>query len=219
MDEQGKRGPFNKKALWGFMLSVLSFFFWPAGIPALVLFFIAIREFRKDPSQRGFQLASWGVVLVLVPYLIIVLLVGWTLNPYEGFRLKNEVRALDALQDARTAFGNFARQEGGFPSTLRELVDRGFTKEELPERSFMGYYFRYYPTRLVEDRSGKPRRYSTFVLDIRPRSTLVGETSFLFDQTGTITLRKSPEMESQVLHTLPPPADWPSVIERVGKMP
>ena len=159
MQERDDRPRINKKAVLAFVLGLLTVVFAPAIIPAIVLWYLALRDLRGAPNQRGIRLARAGVVIglvmIIVPFSIIVLMIGIDemfgpdiltamtdsiIQFYEQSSLTsrlretrraNEAAVLDTLPIIRDSLNRFYGQYGGYPRSLQELVDAGLLQPVL----------------------------------------------------------------------------------------
>jgi tetratricopeptide (TPR) repeat protein len=236
MEEQADRPPINKKAVAAFVFGLLGAFATGAIIPALILWYLAVRDFRRTPNQRGLRLARTGVVVGLVVNIAILAFILFMvefqdLSPakaeafkdsigrfYEqsaltsGFRKiqrRNEAAVLGVLPIMRDSLNRFYAQYQGYPGSLQELVDAGFLQPANAQPLMHGYRFEYIVSKkhLVGLRSGR-RVYSKFLVMAKAKSYLTGIRAFYLEESGTIHVYDSRGPDGKEERAIPPPADW-----------
>jgi len=202
----------NKKAVWSFVLGVLSIGIWLAIIPAIILLVLAAREKQRDPSQKGIRLAWCGVLLgsTAIFFQIAPVLGVDVWSRFEAARVWNELRTVRMIETVRISIAKHKERSGGYPSSLEELVKEGLLSPEVAGGAVHGYRYTYAPRNLVEI-PGIGRSYSAFSLVVKPDAFYRGKRAMYLDETGSIIIRESADPNSKVEDVLPPPPEWRGV--------
>ena len=184
MQDRHDRPPTNKKAVLAFVFGLIGVVFSPALIPAIVLWYLAVRDFHRTPDQKGLRLARTGVIAGLVVNIAVIstilLLVGIqeifptgpdiltaigdSLNRFydqstltswfREGRQRNEAAVLAIFPLMRDSLNRFYVQHQGYPSAIQQLVDNGLLQPEQAQPALHGYLFEY----IVSDRNLKEVR-------------------------------------------------------------
>lgn len=209
----------NKKAVLAFVFALLGIVVTPALIAAIVLWYRARRDLRKDPNQRGFRLGSVGVGFALVANIAVLataLAVGFGVGGdrivrfvgrvfLSHYQARNEARAVEAVGTIRDSLNRFCREHGGYPGSLDELVEAGLLEPRYAQPLIDEYIFSY-DLSYSERMSGRPK-YSKFVVSAKPRVFYVGSRVFILIENGSIGVIESRGSEN-VERVIPPPDDW-----------
>ena len=195
-------------------LGLLAFFYWPLIIPAFVALLLAERLHRSGhESRRTLWAARLFLLVVSAPLVLASLLiakVGVYDIYYQRQRLRDEIRARDAVREVRTGLGRFAELRGYFPGTLQDLVELGLIDRRYSskcvfgytEACFFGYMMSYDPDAMFDKTEG----YSRFTLIAYPGYLTFGSKNFMLVHTGEILARDSLEDVNGSLD--PPPPGW-----------
>lgn len=197
----------NTTALLSLAFSITACFFLPAIVPAIVFMLLAVRSARITSNKRGIGVAMLALAPILMLVLIMIVLIAWFRVPrlIATTRANQESRALKAVQDFRTALGEYQRQNGAFPISAQPLFDKGFLDKNYADGMISGYHLFYLPSKKAEP--GATQVHS-FVVLAQPGSFTLGRRFFSLNETGEIVIRKSEEAGNEVEQKLPAPQGW-----------
>ena len=219
MQESETRFRVNKKAVIAFVLALAGIINLPAMVVAVVLWFLARRDVRKDPRQRGFKLASIGLGFALVANVLILGLIValvsqgperptilWFIERtfFSGAQVRNEAEAMESVLAIRAALNKFYKERGGYPGSLPELVSAGLLDLRHVQPQIGRYTFGY-EVRRSDAVPGKSL-FSKFFLSAEPQP-LFAKRRILMMETGVIGVFDRWK-EGVADREIPPPDDW-----------